>query len=174
VKIGVISDTHLAGAEKSDGWRSLMGKGPNTLGELVHRLEQIFVDTDMVIHAGDIITQVVLDELAKFGRVEAVQGNMDRINLPSLSREKVLELSGYRIGVIHGWGAPQGIRQRILERFENIDAVIYGHTHEPFNKTVDDVFFFNPGSPTDNFFAPYKSVGIIEISGTILGEIIKL
>jgi hypothetical protein len=174
MKIGVISDTHLTGGENRGGWRKLLERGPNNLEGLIHRLEPIFADVEMVVHAGDINSQSVLDELAKFGPVEAVQGNTDRTVLTSLPTQKVLELGGFNIGVIHGWGASEDIQKRIRERFKQVDAIIYGHTHEPFNRVIDGLFFFNPGSPTDNFFAPYKSVGVLKISQTIEGEIIKL
>lgn len=169
-----MSDTHFTGANKSGGWRSILGRGPETLEELIRSLEEVFADVEMVVHAGDITSQTVLDELRKFGPVEAVQGNMDRSKLSSLPEEKVLEIEGRKIGVVHGWGAPAGIQQRIRSRFQDVDAIIYGHTHEPFNEIIDGVLFFNPGSPTDNFFAPYKSVGILEVEQEISGQIIKL
>lgn len=174
MKIGVISDTHLRGEGRADGWRSLLNRGPQTLDELIERLESVFADVEMVIHAGDIISQRVLDELGRFGPVEAVQGNMDREEMASLPAQRVLELEGRKVGLIHGWGSPDGIRERIRDRFEEVDAIIYGHTHEPFNETIEGVLFFNPGSPTDNFFAPYKSVGVLDIASTLSGEIIRL
>ncbi len=151
-----------------------MGKGPNTLEELIKSLSDAFADVDMIAHAGDITSQSVLDELKRFAPVEAVQGNMDRGRLPSLPEKRVLALEGKRIGLIHGWGAPKGIRQRIKGSFQDVDVIIYGHTHEPFNGEIEGVLFFNPGSPTDSFHAPYKSVGILAVSDVIKGEIIKL
>lgn len=174
MRIGVLSDTHFTGTKKSGGWRSILGRGPETLEELIHCLEEVFADVEMVVHAGDITSQTVLDELKKFGPVEAVQGNMDRSKLSSLPEERVLEIEGRKIGVVHGWGAPGGIQQRIRSRFQDVDVIIYGHTHEPFNEIIDGVLFFNPGSPTDNFFAPYKSVGILEVEQEIRGRIVKL
>lgn len=173
MKIGVLSDTHLSEKGKTGGWRSLLRGGPETLEELIKHLEEVFAGVEMVLHAGDISAKSVLDELEKLWRVEAVQGNMDRGVLP-LPQKKVVEIGGHRIGLIHGWGSPDGIQRRIRGSFEDVHAIVYGHTHEPFNEVVDGVLFFNPGSPTDNFFAPYKSVGILEISQTITGRIIKL
>ena len=126
-----------------------MSSGPETLDDLLLHLHSIFADVEMIIHAGDITSQVVLDELEKFGTVEAVRGNMDRTNLPLLPEKKVLDIKGNRIGVMHGWGAPKRIRERLRDRFEDVDAIVYGHTHEPFNEIVDGVLFFNPGSPTE-------------------------
>ena len=62
------------------------------------------------------------------------------------------------------------------ESFKNdkVDAIVFGHSHQPLVMRQGGVLFFNPGSPTDDIFAPYKSVGILEIHDTIEGRIIKL
>jgi putative phosphoesterase len=62
------------------------------------------------------------------------------------------------------------------EAFKNdgVDIVIFGHSHQPFNQMVKGILFFNPGSPTDEIFAPYKSFGIIEINDTIEARIVKI
>jgi putative phosphoesterase len=81
------------------------------------------------------------------------------------------------IGLVHGQGAPGKVLDGVRECFksEKLDAIVFGHSHAPMNKVVDGILFFNPGSPTDTVRAPFKSYGILEVTGkTIKGQIIKL
>ena len=60
-------------------------------------------------------------------------GNMDdpgvRATYPATRTVRIEDVT---IGITHGWGSPNGIRQRIRSSFSEIDAIIYGHTHQPF------------------------------------------
>lgn len=158
IKIGVVSDTHLPGYDQ--------------------RLESVvkkhFGDVDMIIHAGDLVDLRVLDMFA--GReIKAVCGNMDYSSVKEeLPEQLFFEIKGFRFGVIHGWGSPAGIEERILAKLGPLDCIVYGHTHIPACHTKGGVFFFNPGSPTDKRFAPHRSIGILEIDKDIKGRIINI
>ncbi len=160
-RIGVISDTHLHGPDPG-------------LGELA---AQYFSDVDLIIHAGDMVHLSVLDVFAGLDReVLAVCGNMDGPDVQSsYPAQHTIQVEGLKIGVMHGWGSPHGIRQRILNTFERVDAIVYGHTHEAFSGNESGIFFFNPGSPTDSRFTRSRSMGIITVRGnSIEGEILTL
>jgi hypothetical protein len=158
MKIGVISDTHLENC--------------NRLLEKI--AADYFNDVDIVLHAGDIVNLDVLD-VFKGKEVHAVSGNMDPDSVKKiLPIKKVLEIEGHKIGLIHGWGIPFGMEKEIIKEFEDIDCLVYGHTHQAENKMIDGVLFFNPGSPTDRRFAMYNSIGILETGEKITGEIIYL
>ena len=58
--------------------------------------------------------------------------------------------------------------------FEDVDVIVFGHSHTPLNEVEEGVLFFNPGSPTDKVFAPYNSIGILHVDKKIKGEIIRL
>lgn len=148
--VGLISDTHLGALTP----------------ELLAVLEDHLSDAAFVIHAGDVTSPLVLEELEARGwDVRAVQGNMDTFLGPDVPQKRVLDLEGLRVGVAHGWGPPSGIRQRVLSLFqERPDILVYGHTHHPDDTVEQQVRFINPGSPTDRRFAPYRSVGRLEIS----------
>ena len=66
---------------------------------------------------------------------------------------------------MHGYGDPRNLIDMLKKEFsaQKPDIVIFGHSHTPMNKYIDGTLFFNPGSPTDTIFAPYKSYWIIEI-----------
>jgi len=158
MKIGVISDTHL---NVSD----------DRLEKIV---EDYFRDVDLILHAGDIVELDVLN-VFKGMDVYAVSGNMDRDSVRKVFPEKrVLEVKGRKIGLIHGWGSPFGLEEKIAGEFENVECIVYGHTHRAINETRNGVLLFNPGSPTDRRFAKHNSVGILDIEEEITGKIIYL
>jgi putative phosphoesterase len=160
-RIGVISDTHL--------------RRPDKFLETVIRKH--FQDVDLVIHAGDMVTLDVLNPFITLDKeVIAVCGNMDSADVQrSYPLSRTIRIEELSIGIIHGWGSPHGIRERIRTSFEKVDAIIYGHTHQAFCAHEADIFFFNPGSPTDSRFTSSNSIGIISIDGKMIeGEIISL
>jgi hypothetical protein len=107
--------------------------------------------------------------------VVAVCGNMDSPEVRrQLPKKRLIELAGFRIGLIYGWGAPHGIEERIKEEFAEVDCLIYGHTHTPAINRRGEILFFNPGSYAGGLFSAQKSVGLLQIDKTILGEIIYL
>jgi len=117
-------------------------------------------DADLIIHAGDLVHPGVVDALRAAGtaEVEAVAGNMDSAaGKHQFPAKKLLTIGRFRIGVTHGAGAPTGMEHRVLGMFPGADVVIHGHTHQPVIETVDETLLLNPGSPTDNRYAPYHS-----------------
>ncbi len=158
MKIGVISDTHLTRCDSA----------------LASILNTCFSDVEMILHAGDVVEMGVLD-MFRGREVKAVSGNMDSPGVREQLPPKLeLTLEGIRIGLIHGWGNPFGIRSRLRQAFGNIDCLVYGHTHQAFNETRDGVLFFNPGSPSGSFFSSKKTVGILEINNGISGKILEI
>lgn len=158
MKIGVLSDTHLH----------------NYSLELKRIVDKHFGDVDMVIHAGDIVEMEVLDAfLTK--KIEAVAGNMDPASVRNhFPVKKIIKFGAFKIGLIHGWGSPVGLENRISNEFSEIDCLVYGHTHYPVNQVINGILFFNPGSATGKRFPKINTVGILEISERITGKIIEI
>ena len=157
VKIGVISDTHLNGYDQ----------------ELREIIDTHFKNIELILHAGDITDLSVLDMFA--GReVRAVCGNMDDALWGVLPSQLEFTIDGFRFGLIHGWGNPQGLRKTLRDRFEDLDCLVYGHTHQAFNECEDGVLYFNPGSTSSGRFSSRRSIGIIETGSSLSGEIISL
>ncbi len=175
MKIGVISDTHLS----CSGMRRLSSRLISGISESFQDLESIlsphFQSVDAVLHAGDMVDIEVISVLEKFGPVYAVAGNMDTSEVRERYPEKqVVELSGFKIGMMHGWGKPHGLVEKIRAKFDRVDCIVFGHTHRSFNEIVDGVLMFNPGSALDRHFAPSRSIGILHLGENIRGEIIQL
>ncbi|MBN1470986.1 MAG: metallophosphoesterase family protein [Syntrophaceae bacterium] len=158
VKIGVISDTHLD--DYDEGMR--------------RSIEDHFRDVDMILHAGDMVDLRVLKIFGE-KEVKAVSGNMDNYSIKQKYPDYLLfEINGFKILLIHGWGSPSGLEEKISAKFKNVDCVVYGHTHKPANHIKDNVLFFNPGSAVDRFFNSSQTIGILEIDKDIKGRIIKI
>ena len=137
-----------------------------------------FQSVDLIIHAGDFCTIADLKIFKKLKKTYAVFGNMDGLELRQVLPERdIFEVEGKRIGLYHGHGAPDRVLDFVKAEFkhEGVDIVIFGHSHHAINKTIDNVLYFNPGSPTDVVRAPYCSYGILEIkNGNVISQIIKV
>jgi len=160
MKIGVISDTHIPFYTKTI---------PNTI--LDH-----FKGTDMILHAGDLVNISALHQLLKITkRVEAVAGNMDLPDVQAvLPKKKIITAGKYKIGLIHGWGPPKSLLERVRAEFNKVDIIVFGHSHQPFNEEHNGILFFNPGSATDQVSTRNSSIGILELNDTKKGKIIRL
>ena len=158
--IGVISDTHIP--ERGD--------------KLPKQIFEIFNGVDLIIHAGDITSMDVLDKLSRIAEVKAVRGNMDsRETRKKLPEKEILQIGNFSIGIIHGSGHLNYLLDFVRGEFnKNMDVIIFGHSHIPFNEKIGKTLFLNPGSPTDTFCAPYSSCGILKINNSIHAKIVKL
>ena len=122
------------------------------------------------MHAGDIKTAEVLEELRELGPpVHAVHGNADEPALrEALPRELVVEVGEARIGVIHIPGPSMRRDERLAARFPGCDAVVYGHTHAAQVTRADGVWILNPGSPTERRRSPARSMLVLVIEGKMV------
>jgi uncharacterized protein len=106
----------------------------------------------------------VLEELAVLAPVEGVYGNMDEPELrAALPEEKVVEVEGARIGMVHIAGRRAGRDERLVTRFPGCHAVVYGHTHVPDLTRHGDVWILNPGSPTERRRASARAMLLLEV-----------
>ncbi|MBM3246465.1 MAG: metallophosphoesterase [Candidatus Omnitrophica bacterium] len=162
MRIGVISDTHI----------------PDRARAIPPEILEDFKNVEMIIHTGDFVDIGVLDRLKSVcANVKAVYGNMDSYQVRnSLPEKQVIEIGKYRIGIMHGIGAPAKLIEYMEKAFLNdrVDLVVFGHSHTPVVEKRGEILFFNPGSPTDKIFSPYNSYGIIEINDKIEARIIRL
>ena len=132
---------------------------------------------DLVLHAGDFVSLQFHEELAKLGPpLEGVAGNMDEPALKqALPKQRVVEVAGLRIGMLHDPGPRVGREARLAARFEDCAAVVYGHTHVPQIERFQHLWVLNPGSPTERRSAPTHSMIVLTIQGSrITPELITL
>jgi putative phosphoesterase len=135
---------------------------------------------DLIVHAGDVVALSVLEELRGLAPVEAVYGNMDEPALrESLPEQRVVEVAGARVGVVHIPGPAAGREARLAARFPGCDAIVYGHTHVPQVARVGSgsggVWILNPGSPSERRRGPVHSMLVLEVEdGEIRPQLLTL
>jgi len=127
-------------------------------------------DADLILHAGDVCTAAVLDELAGYAPVHAVLGNNDGPGVAAWGAPETLEfdLGGVAVAIIHDSGQAAGRPARLRRRFRGADLVIFGHSHIPLDHTEHGQRIFNPGSPTDRRRQPQGTLGLLEVAGGTL------
>ena len=161
--VGLISDTHI----------------PVRAREIPRKVFEVFEKADFIVHAGDLVTITVIDELEQLAPVLAVYGNMDgakiRGRLPKLNSAKIFN---WKIGVTHNPRVLFGMRKmREIVKQNDFDVLVYGHTHNPSVKWEGNTLFINPGSPTDPLppFITKPSVALLRITkDRIMPEIIRI
>ena len=158
MKIGVVSDTHSL--------------------ELPPQMLKDFLTVDLIVHAGDFCSWEDVEKFREMKDFEGVYGNMDAPKIQrSFPRKQILKFGSLKVGLFHGDGPGATILEKVRAEFakENVDCIVFGHSHQPFNETIAEVLFFNPGSPNDTIRAPYRSYGILEITDKkIVGKIVKV
>jgi putative phosphoesterase len=127
---------------------------------------------EVILHAGDVCTAGVLDELADYAPVYVVHGNNDGSDVAAWGAPESLELDlgGLCVAMIHDSGQAAGRTARMRRRFPTADLVIFGHSHIPMDRTGDGVRIFNPGSPTDRRRQPRGTLGVLRIEDAQLAE----
>jgi putative phosphoesterase len=161
--IAILADTHLPRGNR---------KLPEACLARLHEAE-------LVLHAGDISTVDVLEQLSALGPpLVAVHGNVDEAVLNErLPAQLELELAGARVAMTHDAGPAQGRLARMRRRFPRADAVIFGHSHIPLHEADAGEGFqiFNPGSPTDRRRQPHFTMGLARVEdGAIAFEHVVL
>lgn len=106
---------------------------------------------DLVVHAGDWVDEATLDALeARSARLLACWGNNDgpglRARLPEVARATV---EGVRVAVVHETGQKQRREERMRVAYPDVDLLVFGHSHIPWDTAHDGLRLLNPGSPTD-------------------------
>ena len=158
--IGLISDTHI----------------PDRARILPQNVIEAFSNVELILHAGDLTSPGVLEELEEIAPVMAVQGNMDRANGINLPKAKVVEVEGLKIGVIHGEVYPRADSDQLIYLAKELDAdiLVSGHSHQPKIEKKDGVLLLNPGSPIVPRLAD-RTVMLLEINNREVDvEIIKI
>lgn len=151
--IGLISDTH--GLVRADVHHALAGVA-------------------LILHAGDVGGDEILDELSLIAPVEAVYGNTDAPGRPRLATAIDREIGGVRIHVSHGHEAGAPTPLRLASRYA-ADVIIYGHTHRQLVTRIDGRLIVNPGAAGPRRFNLAPSVARLTIeNGATNVEIIAL
>jgi putative phosphoesterase len=137
-RVGLISDTH--GLVRPEALAALAG--------VAH-----------IVHAGDIGSEDVLNQLRALAPVTAVRGNNDKANWARrIPETDVLEVDGCTLYVLHD------LSELDLDpAAAGFSVVVSGHSHKPLIQTRDDVLYVNPGSAGPRRFRLPVTVGFLDI-----------
>ncbi len=148
VRIGVIADTHI----------------PQKAPRLPEAVLRHFELVDHILHAGDLSSLAVLDQLAAYAPVDAVQGNVEQqAVIETLPIKRELLIGGIPIGLVHILGERQHYARNARREFPDARVVIFGHSHIPYLEDRGDLLLLNPGSATDRRRQPHCTVAILTI-----------
>jgi putative phosphoesterase len=148
--LGIISDTH---------------------GLLRDEAVDALQDCDLILHAGDIGAPSVIEELSAIAHVVAVRGNMDRDEIAGkFPLTETIQLKEVLLYLIHDIG-----RLDLDPGVSGIQAIIFGHSHEPVIHKQDGILYLNPGSAGPRRFKLPVSVARLYVKGKKLdAELITL
>ncbi|MEJ7770290.1 MAG: metallophosphoesterase family protein [Geodermatophilaceae bacterium] len=120
---------------------------------------------DLILHAGDVCTRDVLDELSGYAPVLAVRGNNDGPEIAAWGApdQLITDIDGLSVGMIHDSGASKGRLSRMRRLFPTCELVVFGHSHIPMDITGEGLQLFNPGSPTDRRRQSHGTLGLLDI-----------
>lgn len=151
--IGLISDTH--GMVRASVHGALAG-------------------VELILHAGDVGGDAILDELEVIAPVLAVYGNTDVPFDPRLAASIDREFGGVRVHVSHGHELGSPTPEKLLERYP-ADVIVYGHTHKQLVVRADGRLVVNPGAAGARRFKLEPSVARLTIvDGRAAVELVPL
>ncbi len=150
--VGLISDTHIPARAKA----------------IPNKVFDIFEDTCLIIHAGDLTRLSVVDELEQMAPVIAVHGNMDardvKEKLPVINS---VDVYNWKIGITHSMSYfLRTNRSKNMIDNQGFHVFVSGHTHRPSLKYKDGMLLINPGSATNPIppFITQHSVALLKIT----------
>ena len=147
---------------------------PKRARDLPRQVWEAVDAADVVVHAGDWVDVALLDALeSRAARLIGVYGNNDgpplRARLPKTARA---DLDGVMLAVTHETGARAGREARADLQFPDVDALVFGHSHIPWDTvTANGARLLNPGSPTDRRRQPVATYMTATIRRGLLSEV---
>jgi len=147
-------------------------------------LASIYKGVDMILHVGPIGNLRVVEQLETLAPTAAVSGpSEDAIIRSSTYVRQVLRFGDQSLGLMCGYGRPQGQKAFLLRQFMEdkpkggdtsvlppIQALVFGHNREAQARPGGGVFFLNPGSfvgrPPEGKTSSKRTVGLLYLIGT--------
>jgi uncharacterized protein len=146
--VGIISDTH--GLLRPEAIAALRG-------------------SHLIIHAGDVGSPEIIDELNAIAPTFTVRGNIDRGSWAArLPMTELVDAGGRTFFVLHDIA-------ELDPPTAGFAAIVYGHSHAPKIETRDGVLYLNPGSAGPRRFKLPVTVARVRVAGQRLEpEIVTL
>lgn len=154
--VGILSDTHLY----------------RVTPEFEARIAACFSGCSVILHAGDLTDLSILKVFAGY-EVHAVHGNMcSFVCREALPEKTMIRFGNFTVGMIHRAGNTYDFEDQLVDHFEDVDCIVYGHTHRPACHMHGGILFINPGSfqATGRYGHP-GTYAILEIGHTVTAAI---
>ncbi len=156
--IVVISDTHLT----------------SVTDELEQICDEYCKGVDLVVHLGDWEAMEIYKFFRRYPLI-GIAGNADPPSLKKiLPRKKVIRIGKYRIGMTHGSGASFDLVRRLKSEFVDVDMVLFGHSHEPYQQKDGATLWLNPGSLFWGRGQVDRSLAIVRLGERIETDLVML
>lgn len=159
VRLLLLADTHV----------------PRRARDLPAQVWAAVEEADLVVHAGDWVSDEFCDLLeSRSRRLVGCHGNNDgsalRRRLPRVAH---VEVGGVRLAVVHETGAAAGRERRCDEEFDDVDVLVFGHSHIPWDTvTPRGMRLLNPGSPTDRRRQPFGTYLTATAAAGVLEDVV--
>jgi putative phosphoesterase len=137
-RIGLISDTH--GLLRKEALEALRG-------------------SELILHAGDVGKQEILESLTEIAPVVAVRGNVDTQEWArGLPTTAIVEAGAIRIYMLHD------VKELDLNPASaGFRIVVSGHSHQPGKNERDGVWYINPGSAGPRRFQLAVTIAMLNL-----------
>jgi putative phosphoesterase len=161
-RIGVVSDTHMPRFGRALPRALVRGLTRN--------------GATVILHCGDLTDLLVVPLFEAIAPFDAVAGNNDGKNIHArFGRRKILTVEDVRIGMVHGDGKRGTTASRARDAFadDDVDVILFGHSHRPSIDRKDGILAVNPGSPTAKRLNPLYSYAILTVDGNRVRATLK-
>lgn len=152
----------------------LIGLVSDTHGLVRPELHSALAGVELILHAGDVGGDDVLDELGLIAPVFAVYGNTDMPGDPRLAAAIDREFDGVTVHVSHGHEVGSPTPEKLLAHYP-AQVIVYGHTHRQLVSHADGRLVVNPGAAGARRFRLEPSIGLLQLEGDrVAVEIVEL
>lgn len=163
--------TDNIGSMPNDSASTTIGLISDTHGLLRASVHDALKGVDLILHAGDVGGDEILEELRIIAPVQAVCGNTDEADDPGLSQEIVVPAGGIHIHVSHGHELGAPTVERLLAAYPQ-EVLVYGHTHRQLVTRADGRLVVNPGAAGPKRFDLTPSVARLTINNGVAEVVI--
>ena len=147
----------------SDPGAHVIGLISDTHGMVRASVHGALAGVELILHAGDVGGDEILDELELIAPVIAVYGNTDGPGNPRLAESVERTIGGVRVHVSHGHELGSPTPEKLLERYA-ADVIVYGHTHKQLVAHAGGRLVVNPGAAGARRFKLEPSVARLTIA----------
>ena len=113
---------------------------------------------DLILHAGDINTQAIVDQLETYGPLKVVRGNNDKDWAEQIPVHSQFTVEDVHFFMVHN-------KRDVPRELPPVDVIVYGHSHKYAQEEKQGVLWLNPGSCGPRRFHQDITMAIMTVDG---------